>query len=215
MPDTQTIDLPVGGGARPSVVPAYGGPERKKSSKTKKIIIAGVVLLVLVALIAVSVRSSQSNVTTVTTAKVIREDISSVVTGSGEIKAKTYVNIGAQGFGKIVKLYVKEGDKVTRGQKLAQLENVQSSADVNAQRAGIETAQKDLDSADAAIETSIAELARDKADLEQKSLDYNRAILGAVIVVLIFFLPRGLLAIPYCKIGARLVGLLQRPKVAS
>lgn len=175
MPDTQTIDLPVGGGARPSVVPAYGGPERKKSSKTKKIIIAAVVLVVLVALIAVSVRSSQSNVTTVTTAKVIREDISSVVTGSGEIKAKTYVNIGAQGFGKIVKLFVKEGDKVTRGQKLAQLENVQSSADVNAQRAGIETAQKDLDSANAAIETSIAEVARDKADLEQKTLDYNRA----------------------------------------
>src|SRR5262249_50439657 len=46
-------------------------------------------------------------------------------------------------------------------------------------------------------------------------LDYNRAILGAVIVVLIFFLPRGLLAIPYGKLGARLVGLLQRPKVAS
>jgi len=98
-----------------------------------------------------------------------------VVTGSGEIKAKTYVNIGAQGFGKIVRLYVKEGDTVKRGQKLAQLENVQSSADVNAQRAGIETAKKDLDSANAAIDTSIAEVARDKADLEQKTLDYNRA----------------------------------------
>ena len=52
---------------------------------------------------------------------------------------------------------------------------MQSSADVNAQRAGIETAQKDLDSANAAIETSMAEVARDKADLEQKTLDYNRA----------------------------------------
>ena len=176
MPDTQTLDLPVGGGPRPSVVTStYGGPERKKSSKTKKIVIAIAVAVVLVALIAVSVRSSQSNVTTVTTAKVVREDISSVVTGSGEIKAKTYVNIGAQGFGKIVKLYVKEGETVRRGQKLAQLENVQSSADVNAQQAGIETAQKDLDSANAAIDTSIAELARDKADLEQKTLDYNRA----------------------------------------
>ena len=175
MPDTQTLDLPVGG-PRPSVVTnTYGSPERKKSSNTKKIIIAIAVVVVLAALIAVSVRSSQSNVITVTTTKVMREDISSVVTGSGEIKAKTYVNIGAQGFGKIVKLYVKEGETVKRGQKLAQLENVQSSADVNAQRAGIETAQKDLDSANAAIETSIAEVARDKADLEQKMLDYNRA----------------------------------------
>jgi branched-chain amino acid transport system permease protein len=46
-------------------------------------------------------------------------------------------------------------------------------------------------------------------------LDYNRAILGAVIVVLIFFLPRGLLAIPYGKLGARFLALLHRPKVAS
>lgn len=37
-------------------------------------------------------------------------------------------------------------------------------------------------------------------------LDYNRAILGAVIVVLIFFLPGGLLAISYRNIGARLFG---------
>lgn len=37
-------------------------------------------------------------------------------------------------------------------------------------------------------------------------LDYNRAILGAVIVILIFFLPGGLLAISYRNIGARLFG---------
>jgi len=98
-----------------------------------------------------------------------------VVTGSGEVKAKTYVNIGAQGFGKITKLYVKEGDTVKKGQKLAQLENVQSAADVNAQRASIETAQMDLDASNAAIETGVADIARDKADLEQKTLDYNRA----------------------------------------
>jgi HlyD family secretion protein len=85
------------------------------------------------------------------------------------------VNVGAQGFGKIIKLYVREGDTVKKGQKLAQLENVQSSADVNAQRANIETAQKDLDSANAAIELSIAEVSRDRADLEQKTLDYKRA----------------------------------------
>src|SRR5205085_4618406 len=176
MPQTQTVDLLVSDSSTSPAGSTYSsGPERKRSTNTKKIVIAAVVLVVLAGLVALSVRSSQSNVITVTTSKVMREDISSVVTGSGEIKAKTYVNIGAQGFGKIVKLYVKEGETVKRGQKLAQLENVQSSADVNAQRAGIETAQKDLDSANAAIETSIAEVARDKADLEQKMLDYNRA----------------------------------------
>ena len=176
MPDTQTLDLPVSDAARVSGFPAYQQmPERKPRNNTKKIVIAVVVALALVGLVALSVRSSQSNVVKVTTAKAIRDDLSSVVTGSGEIKAKTYVNIGAQGFGKITKLYVKEGETVKKGQKLAQLENVQSEADVNAQRASIETAQKDSDSAQAAIETSIAEVARDKADLEQKTLDYKRA----------------------------------------
>ena len=178
MRDTHTLDLPASNTARVSPPEHYSpSPERKQRSKTntKKLLIAVAVLVVLAGLVALSVRSSQSNVTTVTSTSVIREDLSSVVTGSGEIKAKTYVNVGAQGFGKITKLYVKEGDTVKQGQRLAQLENVQSSADVNAQRASIETARKDLDSSEAAIQTSIAEVGRDKADLEQKSLDYKRA----------------------------------------
>jgi len=186
MPDTQTLDLRVSEPIRSSASPTLiAGPERKpRSNAKKKIIIAVAVLVVLAGLVGLSVRSSQSNVLTVNTSKVVREDISSVVTGSGEIKAKTYVNIGAQGFGKIVSLYVKEGESVKKGEKLAQLENVQSGADVNAQRAGIGVAQRDLDSANAAIETSIAEVARDKADLEQKTLDYKRAqdLYGAQLI---------------------------------
>jgi len=178
MPDTHTLDFPASDtGHQASVGSTYStAPEKKPRNNTKKkVIIAVAVLVVLAALVGLSVRSSQSNIPSVTTSKSIREDLSSVVTGSGEIKAKTYVNVGAQGFGKITKLYVKEGETVKKGQKLAQLENVQSTADVNAQRAGIETAQMDLDAANAAIETSVADIARGKADLEQKTLDYNRA----------------------------------------
>jgi len=186
MPHAQTLDLPVSDPIRPSASPAFSaGPERKaRGGAKKKIIIVVAAVVVLAGLVALSVRSSQSNVVTINTSKVVREDISSVVTGSGEIKAKTYVNIGAQGFGKIVKLYVTEGEKVKKGQKLAQLENVQSGADVNAQQASIGAAQRDLDSANAAIETSLAEVARDKADLEQKSLDYKRAqeLYGAQLI---------------------------------
>jgi branched-chain amino acid transport system permease protein len=46
-------------------------------------------------------------------------------------------------------------------------------------------------------------------------LDYNRAILGAVIVILIFFLPGGLLAISYRDIAARIARLSRPHKAAA
>jgi branched-chain amino acid transport system permease protein len=46
-------------------------------------------------------------------------------------------------------------------------------------------------------------------------LDYNRAILGAVIVILIFFLPGGLLNMPYRQILSRIAGPWSRSKAAA
>ena len=46
-------------------------------------------------------------------------------------------------------------------------------------------------------------------------LDYNRAILGVVIVILIFFLPGGLLALSYRDVAARFAGMLRRRKAVA
>jgi HlyD family secretion protein len=114
-------------------------------------------------------------IVTVQTGKAAKMDLAAVVSASGEIKPKTYVNIGANAFGKITKLYVKEGDRVKRGQMLAQLENVQSSADVNATRAAVASAQTDAMAAEAAVNTAAADLDRAKADRERMKLDWDRA----------------------------------------
>src|SRR5271154_5547314 len=101
--------------------------------KVWKKVAIGVGALVLVSIIVgVSVHQSSKNVVTVQTGKVQREDLATVVSASGEIKPKVYVNIGANAYGKITHLYVKEGDRVKQGQMLATIENVQPEADVNA-----------------------------------------------------------------------------------
>lgn len=141
----------------------------------KKILIIGGIALVVVAIVGFTVAHNAQGVVAVQMAKVKPQDITATVTASGEIKPKVLVNIGANAFGKIIKLYVKEGDRVKRGQVLAQLENVQSSADVGAQRAGLAANEADAVAADATLRTAVADLNRNKADLVQKKLDYQRA----------------------------------------
>lgn len=131
--------------------------------------------LLLAAIVGFTVYQSRKNVVTVQTGKTQVEDLAAVVSGSGEIKPKTYVNVSANAFGKITKLFVREGDRVKKGQLLAQLENVQSSADVAATRASLEAARTDAIAAAAALKTAQANLARSQADDDRAKLDWVRA----------------------------------------
>src|ERR1700704_6032778 len=141
----------------------------------KKVLIGLGAALVLTIIVAVTVYQSRKNLVTVQTGKVQKQSLASVVSASGEIKPKTYVNIGANAFGKIIKLHVKEGERVKKGQLLAQLENVQSSADVNATRASVQAAETDAVAGDAALNTSLADLNRAKSDRAHAKLDWDRA----------------------------------------
>ena len=141
----------------------------------KKIAIGVGALVLLVILIAVTVHQSRKNVATVQTGKVQRQDLATIVSASGEIKPKTYVNIGANAYGKIVHLYVKEGDRVKKGQLLAQIDNVQSAADMTANQAALQAAETDAAAADAALKTAQADLVRAQADYDRYKQDWERA----------------------------------------
>jgi HlyD family secretion protein len=141
----------------------------------KKIAIGAGAVVLLSAIAGFTVYQSHKGVVTVQTGRAQRMDLVSVVSASGEIKPKTYVNIGANAFGKITKLYVREGDRVKRGQMLAQLENVQPSADMDATQASLEAARTDAVAAEAALNTSMADLNRAKSDAERSDLDWSRA----------------------------------------
>ncbi len=141
----------------------------------KKIIIVLAILLVVAGVTALTIYRGQANLVKVTTAAVSRQDLTSIVSGTGQIKPKTYVNIGATAFGRITHLNVKEGDHVKKGTVLATVENVQPSATVAAQDATIAASKTDVSSFIAAEQTAKANIAAAKADLEQKRLDYDRA----------------------------------------
>ena len=141
----------------------------------KKVAIGVGIVVLLAIIVGFTVHQSGKNVATVQTGKVSRQDLATVISGSGEIKPKTYVNIGANAFGRITHLYVKEGDRVKKGQMLAQIENVQPEADVNANRASLEAAQTDALAADAGLKTSQADVLRAQADYDRNKLDWDRA----------------------------------------
>src|SRR5690349_16273804 len=141
----------------------------------KKVVIVVGVILLLGAIVGFTVNQSQRNVVTVQTGKVVKQDISSQVTASGQIKPKTIVNVGANAMGRIVRIFVKEGQTVKKGQILAQLENVQSAADVEMTRATLTSSQTDAVAAEAALNTAQAQLKSSAADLARAKLDYDRA----------------------------------------
>ena len=141
----------------------------------KKIALIVGAVVILLAVVGFTVQQSRKGVVTVQTGKVVREDLTSVVTASGEIKPKVYVNIGANAFGKITHLYVKEGDRVKQGQLLATLENVQSSADVSANQAALGAAMTDADAAKAAVNTATMDQNQVEAEFERAKLDFDRA----------------------------------------
>jgi HlyD family secretion protein len=144
-----------------------------KTWKKVSLVVLGVV--VVAGIVFFSIQQSRKGVVEVQTGKVSRQDLTSIVTASGEIRPKTFVNVGANAYGKIVHLYVKEGDHVTKGQLLAQIENVQATADVNATQASLTAAEADYSAAMETLNTTVADQDRAKADLEQKLYDWKRS----------------------------------------
>jgi len=141
----------------------------------KKILLIVVGVLVVAGLVVTMVVRQQSGFTKVLTATVVREDLTTVVSGTGQIKPKTYMNVGATSFGRITHFYVKEGDRVKAGETVATIESVQQQANVNGQQATISAARTDILSDVAAEKTAQASVEQAQADLEQKKLDWERA----------------------------------------
>ena len=140
----------------------------------QKIGIGAGVAIVLAGAAWLAIWQINKGVVTVQTAPAVRQDLTSIVTASGEIKPLTYTNVLGEGIGKITDIVVKEGDHVKKGDVLLRLESVQPAADVSAQRAGIAAAEAGVKSADANDVSAQADVKSRAADLEHAKLDWER-----------------------------------------
>lgn len=130
-------------------------------SKTAKIGIAAVLLLAVAALATVAARRGREKPVEVRVEAVERRDLVASVVASGQIEPRTKVDVSADVTGKIVRLAVKEGDVVKRGQFLLQIDPEQPTAA--------------LQRAEAALASARAQAAQARANLIQSERGYERS----------------------------------------
>ena len=151
----------------------------------KKWILPALGLVVVGAIVAVSLAGSRPRGTSVETGRVERGEIRSVVTGTGEIQAKTHVDISSQVIARIEKLHVHEGDRVSRGDRLVDLERAQYASQRDRALANLAAAEADVGRARATLATAESRLRRarqlaaqniaSREFLESAELEYESA----------------------------------------
>lgn len=106
----------------------------------------------------------------------------SLVSATGEIKAKEFVDIQAEVAGVIVELLVKEGDEVKEGDVLLRLEDLQLQAEVDSSRAQVGASEADARSAEVGVATAEANEAAEetaqanvRGEAQQSLTTMNRA----------------------------------------
>ena len=88
----------------------------------RKLLIGGLILLTGVALVLVNLYVGGSDAPEVDVEAIGRRDLEAVVSASGTIEPKLSVDMSASVMGRVTRLAVDEGDRVTAGQFLLQID---------------------------------------------------------------------------------------------
>jgi HlyD family secretion protein len=123
-------------------------------TRKKKIIIAVAGVVVLGAIAYANLGLRRTSGVSVTVEKIERRDLESVVDASGKVQPKRSVNISAETMGKVVNLAVNEGEVVTKGQLLLQIDPRNLETQVQNREASLNRAKSQLEQTKAQIENS-------------------------------------------------------------
>ncbi len=140
--------------------------ERKKRKRKKRLLTVGGSLLLLI-LIGWVFFSGGKGPTKVTVGKVKLRDITEKVTANGKIQPEVEVEISSDVSGEIVKLPVKEGDRVEKGEMIAKIQpDIYESA--------LNRAEASLNNSKAQLANAKAQLSRIKARFKNAKATYDR-----------------------------------------
>jgi HlyD family secretion protein len=117
--------------------------------RRKKLILFFLVIAVIAVIIIFNLQSQREKSIKVSVEKVKRQDLTSVISASGEVKPKKNVNISSQIAGRIIKIGVEEGQRVKAGDFLLKLESTQYEANADRDKAQIQSLRADLIRAEA------------------------------------------------------------------
>ncbi|MDH7493075.1 MAG: efflux RND transporter periplasmic adaptor subunit [Candidatus Saccharicenans sp.] len=145
--------------------------DKKSSKKKKRIILFGGIILIIAVIILLNLQASREKAIKVTVDKVKKQDITSIISASGEIKPKKNINISALVAGRIVKIGVKEGQEVKAGDFLLQIDPAYFEAQVDRIRANINQFKAELIRAE-------AQYRRDKSYYERQKQLYDSGLIS-------------------------------------
>lgn len=109
-------------------------------------------------------------------AKVTRGDVARSVVATGKIHPITQVEVKSKASGIVEKLFADINDRVQKGQPLAQLDQEEIQAQVNAQRAQLAAAEANVATLEAAIEQDKVNAAAPDLPMYKATLDRNQAM---------------------------------------
>jgi len=147
---------------------------RKKRRKRIIIVSAIVVVLVLIVGVAVAFSRGSSKIDPSKLAKVEKGDLAKSVVATGKVEPITKVEVKSKASGIVKKLLVEYGDRVKKGQLLAQLDKIEIEAGVEQSRAALQAAQANLKGAEADYERSKVDAESPDVPLLKRA--YDRAV---------------------------------------
>jgi HlyD family secretion protein len=150
-------------------------------SRKKKIIIgasAGALLLIVVVASIFATRKDTPEITVVEVKT--RPELRSTVTSSGEVRPIQFMNLTSEVQGRIEEIYVKEGQKVSKGDVLVRLDPRQLESSTDAQFAAVQAAQDEVRVSQSQVTAAQNQLAQAEQQMNVAQVVIDNARQGVV-----------------------------------